>query len=330
MSAREMTGEGNIQSTIEDLARWDGNFYDPKVGGKAWLETMRTPGKLDDGTPLTYAMGLAITKSGSGLPLEQHSGGWAGYLSDGRRLPTKRLAVTVLCNRDDSDPIALTSAVFAALVPESSVEPVPPGAPPPPAPSSGDGAAPAPDVSMFVGSYIDRESLLVRSFIAKDGALQMAGGIGPDFRPPPRHMDRVGPRSFHIPGAPSTWTFEAAKGTEPPHVTRVASTERTQTYARFEPQPFDVAKAAAYVGRYESPEMMHDFEVAIVDGKLVAGPWGKSHMAEKLSPLDRDVFEAPWFGLVFGRNAKGAVASIVTVFAGYRAVRWTKRAGPGI
>jgi CubicO group peptidase (beta-lactamase class C family) len=334
-SALEVTGDGNIQTTIFDLARWDGNFYDPKVGGQQWLDTMRTPGKLDDGTPitmpnlgkpeegmvLTYGMGLGLGRDASGLPFEGHGGAWVGYRSDGERLPTKRLAVTVLCNRDDSDPIAHTDAVLEALVPESPVEPAP-SVPPPPDPERGK---PAPDISTFVGTYLDPESLSLRTFIAKDGGLQMGDGVGPEYRPSPTLMERDGPRSFRIPGAPSIWTFEPARGNVVAHFTRAAPGERTMTFARFVPQPFDPEKGAAYVGRYESPEMTHDLEVAISDGKLIAGPWGKRHMAEKLSPLDRDMFDGRWFGLVFGRNTKRAVTSMVTVLNGYRAVHWTKR-----
>ncbi len=40
MSGREMTGEGNVQTTLEDLARWDANFYEPKVGGASSPESL--------------------------------------------------------------------------------------------------------------------------------------------------------------------------------------------------------------------------------------------------------------------------------------------------
>jgi CubicO group peptidase (beta-lactamase class C family) len=54
MSDFEQTGDGAVMTTVRDLARWDGNFATPKVGGPALLDAMRSRGRLDDGTPLTY------------------------------------------------------------------------------------------------------------------------------------------------------------------------------------------------------------------------------------------------------------------------------------
>jgi CubicO group peptidase (beta-lactamase class C family) len=321
MSAREMTGEGNVQSTIEDLARWDKNFYEPKVGGASWLATMRTPGKLDDGTPLTYAMGLQV-RTEHGLQEETHAGGWAGYLSDGRRYPTERLSVTCLCNWDGSDPIALTRAVARALLPALAT---PAGGSPAQADTKTSPPPAGPDVGLFAGSYLDPGGLLVRTFVAKDGALQLTFPPGPGA-PPPIALERLDARSFRVPGATSKWTFEPAAGKTPPRVVRTAPDEKPKAFERFAAQTLDAAKLAAYVGRYESPEMTHDYEVALVDGALVAGPWGKRHMAAKLTPLAPDAFRGE-YGHVFGREggAGGKVVDMVIVFNGHRAVRWKKK-----
>jgi hypothetical protein len=33
LSKWEQTGDGAVYTTVEDLLKWDNNFYDPKVGG---------------------------------------------------------------------------------------------------------------------------------------------------------------------------------------------------------------------------------------------------------------------------------------------------------
>jgi CubicO group peptidase (beta-lactamase class C family) len=49
LSKWEQTGDGAVYTTVEDLLRWDNNFYDPKVGGPRLLEELHRTGKLDDG-----------------------------------------------------------------------------------------------------------------------------------------------------------------------------------------------------------------------------------------------------------------------------------------
>src|SRR5581483_9570941 len=96
---------------------WDANFYDPKVGGPELLAKLRTPGKLDDGTPLEYALGLTETTE-AGLAREEHSGGWAGYRANVLRYPSERLTVAALCNVASAMPDELTHGVATALLPQ--------------------------------------------------------------------------------------------------------------------------------------------------------------------------------------------------------------------
>ncbi len=313
LSNREMTGEGNIQSTIVDLARWDANFYQPNVGGAAWLQAMRTPGRLDDGTPLTYAMGLML-KTVNGIAEEEHSGGWAGYLADWRRYPKERVSVVCLCNRDDVNPLALTQAVAATMLPALLATA------PSVAPTT---RAPASDVAALAGAYLEPEGLVVRTFaVDKQGALAI--GVSLKGEGPPRPLEPIDARTFRMHGAESRWIFAGA-GTAAMRVTRSAPGEKARTFERFVPVKLTAAELVSYVGRYQSEETTHDFEVAVLDGKLSSGPWGKAHMATQLEPLRRDRFTAPEYGLVFGRDAKGRITTLTTVFDGHHAMEWTKR-----
>jgi CubicO group peptidase (beta-lactamase class C family) len=117
MSNFEQTGNGGVQTNVLDLAKWDANFYEPKVGTKATLDLLRTPGKLDDGKPLTYAMGLDI-QNVNGILSEEHLGEWAGYRADLLRFPTERLTVACLCNVADAAPEDRAIKVAIALDPK--------------------------------------------------------------------------------------------------------------------------------------------------------------------------------------------------------------------
>lgn len=110
MSDFEQTGDGAVMTTVEDLALWDANFFEARVGGQALLDTLRTRGKLNDGRELDYALGLAISKY-RGVPCESHGGSWAGYRAELLRFPRQRTSVIVLCNLGDMNPSRLARKV---------------------------------------------------------------------------------------------------------------------------------------------------------------------------------------------------------------------------
>jgi CubicO group peptidase (beta-lactamase class C family) len=109
-SAWEQTGDGGVNSTVLDLAKWDANFYSGTVGGKALIAAMTTPGSLANGSPLPYAGGLFLD-SFRGHRRVRHPGSWRGFCSELMRLPGRRLSVITLCNVGDADPAALSEQV---------------------------------------------------------------------------------------------------------------------------------------------------------------------------------------------------------------------------
>ncbi len=60
MSDWEQTGDGAVLTTVEDLARWDQNFYDAKVGGATLIEALHAVGVLDNGKEIDYAAALYV------------------------------------------------------------------------------------------------------------------------------------------------------------------------------------------------------------------------------------------------------------------------------
>ena len=58
-------GPAGLYTTVGDLALWDANFYDNRLGGGAALiEKMETPGVLDSGEATDYAAGLVVAQIG--------------------------------------------------------------------------------------------------------------------------------------------------------------------------------------------------------------------------------------------------------------------------
>ena len=90
-------GATSLFTTVEDLAKWDENFYSKQVGGDAFIRAMLEPGVLNDGKLQTYASGLAIGDY-RGNKVVEHSGADAGYRADILRFPDRHLSVIVLAN----------------------------------------------------------------------------------------------------------------------------------------------------------------------------------------------------------------------------------------
>ena len=84
-------------TTVEDLAKWDENFYTKKVGGNNFINAMLITGVLNNNTQQTYASGL-YTGSYKGYKTVLHSGADAGYRSIFIRFPDEHFSVILLAN----------------------------------------------------------------------------------------------------------------------------------------------------------------------------------------------------------------------------------------
>jgi CubicO group peptidase (beta-lactamase class C family) len=109
-SAWEQTGDGQVHTTVRDLALWDANFYNPHIGDGTIIDTMLRSGVLNDGHAVGYGGGLFLSKR-RGLIAVSHGGGWAGYRSELLRFPEQQLSVIVLSNRDDVNACALAETI---------------------------------------------------------------------------------------------------------------------------------------------------------------------------------------------------------------------------
>src|SRR5215469_1102342 len=103
-------GPSSLFTTVEDLARWDENFYTGRVGGKALIAQMQVPGKLNNGQQTDYAAGLVIGEY-RGLKTVEHGGGDAGFRTELLRFPDAHFSVITLCNAADADAAELAYRV---------------------------------------------------------------------------------------------------------------------------------------------------------------------------------------------------------------------------
>ena len=148
----DKVGAGGLYSTIEDLSRWDENYYTNKVGGPALQALIHTRGVLTGGDTLPYAFGNNVTTY-RGLRTVEHGGSMMGYKAYIVRYPEQRLSVMTTCNLGSINPGPLAHAVAelfvgTAMKVSRPVEPVA-------AQTSARAASPpvAIDVASYLGAY---------------------------------------------------------------------------------------------------------------------------------------------------------------------------------
>jgi CubicO group peptidase (beta-lactamase class C family) len=99
----EQTGDGAVHTSVEDLLKWDENFYSGQIGGKDFLSEIQEQGKLNSGKVLEYAKGLFISDY-RGLHTVSHGGSWGGYRAELLRFPEQHFSVACLCNLGSASP----------------------------------------------------------------------------------------------------------------------------------------------------------------------------------------------------------------------------------
>ena len=95
-------GSGGLCTTVEDLCRWDKDFWDEGLPAKSIADQMLQPGRLDSGEPVNFAFGLQHGWH-KGLSIVHSPGSMLGFRCQLLKFPEQRLTVICLANVDDFD-----------------------------------------------------------------------------------------------------------------------------------------------------------------------------------------------------------------------------------
>ncbi|MBW3569854.1 MAG: serine hydrolase, partial [Gemmatimonadetes bacterium] len=309
---------GGFTTTPEDLARWDANFYDARVGGREVVEAMMREGRLNSGETIPYAMALH-TEPYRGLRRLWHGGLSAGYRSQFMRYPDQRTSVLVMCNvYQYAEPNSLAERVSDVVLADeiAEAERRSPGTAavdvPPPS---------AAELRRYQGVYVNREEQFVRAVRVHQGQLQMRQWITwYGLRP-------LGGGRFRVEGQPLTLTFrdaadgarvveEQADGRRTPLVLRAASDARPSA-----------AELDRYTGAYRSDELRSTWTVSRAGDELrvTGGPRG----GLRLRPAGGDVFtDGSYVYVQFRRDSAGRVTGLTAATQRVQNLHFVKRSGP--
>ena len=292
----DTVGATSLLTTVEDLALWDENFYNPRVGGRQLIEQMLQRGKLNNGEMIDYAFGLTIGKY-KGLNVVDHAGSDAGYRSDLLRFPDQHFSVACLCNLS-INPSQLTRQVADIyLAGELKPDPAKPEEP----------AAKLKELELKakVGVYHNPDGDVVRSIRLQNGTLRLVQGItgnGVELIPLSETRFRPG-------GQPTEIRFEPLGAGGMSCIEVPDSGAKPTVYERAEEFMPTTAQLADYAGRYQSEEIEPVYRIVVQDGRLML-----ERLKSRPSPLVpaiKDLFVNPLGNLRFVRDSQGKVTGFI-------------------
>jgi len=266
-------GPGGIVTTVGDLALWERNFDDPKVGGAKVMAEMQAVEPLADGSANDYAAGLMI-RTYRGLRTVEHSGGDGGFISNKIRFPERAgLTFIELCNRrDPTNEIRKLDQVADLYLGLGRDQP-----------SRGQSTALAPapewspsDLSTFAGPYLGADRWEFHIFSVENGTLVDENGA---------RYSRTGRYEFKDPKG-VTYRFSLENGVATVVEREIpGSKSAPMRYLRMPPPKSDLHE---YAGMYVSAELATAWCVEATDKGLVLRR--KRFEDEAVDPAWRDAF----------------------------------------
>lgn len=284
-------GATSLLTTVEDLAKWDENFYHPTVGGAALVEQQLLRGRLNSGKEIDYAAGL---EHGTyrGLKTVFHGGADAGYRAVLGRFPEQHFSVACLCNQAETNPGALAMKVADVYLADQFKEPAPARAEPSAKPTV---TLSAEQVAKYAGVYWKQEDERALRIVNEGGKLYLRESEDDRLELTPQTERRFLVGEFGV-----TIAFdESGLSVEQPGPEKA---ERFERMKEFHPTQEQLSR---YAGAYASAEIDPIYRIRMEEGGLVLKRFKAK--PSKLSPVNEDYFDGSDGTLHFVRNAAGEV-----------------------
>jgi CubicO group peptidase (beta-lactamase class C family) len=302
MTTLDMIGDGGVFTSVDDLLRWDRNFYSNRLGkGKpSLINSMLEKGRLSSGKKLIYARGLDVD-SYRGVPFISHGGAFVGFRAEMIRFPKQRFSVIVLANLGTIDPsglalevaeIYLEDILEKKVAPEKKVE------------------GPAfitlgeTKLRQLAGTYVDKKKEHV-VWIKKSakGLTAIRGGNPVAFLP-------VNKTHFVSQAPPHHFSLQFLEKEGILHLKLAGAGPALEEFFHVPDFNPTAKEMSIYTGKYYSPELDVSFTLKLNEGKLCLqneNPF-KNVPEEGMKPVDKKWFILDWWQIKF-EIEKGEVSS---------------------
>jgi CubicO group peptidase (beta-lactamase class C family) len=283
----DVVGTTSLFTTVEDLLKWSRNFEDGAFGGSRVLDQLHQRGRLNDGSPIAYAMGVQHSRY-RGLKVVEHSGGDAGYRAHLLRIPDKRVAVACLCNLASIKPRELALAIVDICL-DGQLEP----------PEDVEGNS---ENAAMPGIYRDPQTGDLRRVVEHEG--EYSTGF---FELKPLHPVRAG--VWSIEDDPFTrLRFESTKGAAALAVDMLYSEDRPRRLEHIANAHHSMPRPADVSGTFRSDELDVTWQLDGTGEWLSIRRWKFDDW--KMLPAGTDLFAGDGRRLEVDRNAEGAVVTV--------------------
>ena len=287
-------GSGGLLTTVDDFLKWQAALQ----RGGAWgpvRDSLEVVGRLSDGTVLTYGLGVGVT-TWRGLRVVSHTGSTGGYRAALFRYPERNVAIALLCNVGSVNPAVVTRQVAEAVLDGMLA-----AADPDPQPITPDSAG----LALLAGVFHSPRTEEVVVLSVRDGGLVEGNNT---------RLIPVAPDRFRFPTGGASLVVVPSPAGGPQRLRVESPGSRVVEYVRVAPPRLDAARLAAYAGRYRSPELGAEYQLAVERDTLrLLRSW---RPALPLTPLHDDGFRLDGASRVrFLRGPGGAVTGFV-IWAG--------------
>jgi CubicO group peptidase (beta-lactamase class C family) len=290
-------GATSLFTTVEDLAKWDENFYTKKVGGNDFINAMLVTGVLNNHTPQTYASGL-YTETHNGYRTVQHSGSDAGYRSIFVRFPDEHFSVILLANLANIRVKNLSYKVADVFLVDKSLK---------------DGAiafkTDSTVVKRWAGEYIDMITKSTMEFNYQNGDLQIDNTV---LKP-----------SSNVVFADFNSKISCSFKGDSVNATCVLSAEGdiNRTFEKVDRIKLTPAQLQEYIGEFYSPELDTKYRITTNEAGLLVKIPRNEEM--KFTPFIKDMFYGD-FNILFSRNKKNKVTGFFVTTGSVRNLYFEK------
>lgn len=270
-------GATSLFTTVEDLAKWDENFYTKKIGGEAFIQSMLITGVLNDKTPQNYASGLVLGNY-KGYRTEGHGGADAGYRSNLIRFPDEHFSVILFANLANINTASLSNKVADLFLKDKSVQkPV----------FKTDSNI----IKGWAGDYFDMKAQSKMSIDFKNEKLFIGTN---ELVPDSKSLFSISTSTITFSGDSINTLFELR-----------TPGSKTKTYHKVRKIKLALPELKEYQGTFYSSELDTKYSLVAKDSTLeIKIPRNDEIMA---SPYIKDIFVSDEFNIQFSRNKNNII-----------------------
>ena len=300
-----LAGSGGIWTTVEDLLRWDENFYKNRLGRRdpGLVRRAVTPspastqarGAVGEEARDGYGMGIFLG-SHHGRRIEWHAGRGPGHVGDMARYPSEHVSVFCLCNSTvDTRFLARSIADLVLGVPKEAAAAAEHHAPYVP--------LPPPVVAATEGDYLNTVTGTTWTLRAdtESPAKIALRVVGADYL-----LSATGPDEVFLTDPPLGWRVTVARDATGKglRLTLFEEGRETAHYARLAAPP-PAATLADFTGTYDSDELDNPYTLRFENGALQLDTPLQPKGTLQFAGPDRFVLPTDWFTLIltFTRDA---------------------------